>query len=161
MPFSGIRRGWDQHVRFRFGPAGQRVGSGVHDEHGDERRAEADDHDQWDKALWIRGERRPTRTHYRKRADYRMRLGAFEWELEEDLHPDVFVAGHARWKLVALVDSTQGQLFDLDADPDELTNLWDAAEPEAASAKRELLDGRARWRARSAIHTAEMMREHR
>jgi arylsulfatase len=58
-------------------------------------------HDQWDKALWIRGEHRPTRTHYRKRADYRERLGAFEWELEEDLHPDVFVANHARWWLAS------------------------------------------------------------
>jgi arylsulfatase len=56
-------------------------------------------HDQWDKALWIRGETKPTRSVHRKRADYRERLGAFEWELDEDLHSDVFVANHARWWL--------------------------------------------------------------
>lgn len=56
-------------------------------------------HDQWDKALWIRGETKPTRTTYRDRPDYRERLGAFEWELDEDLHSDVFVGSHARWWL--------------------------------------------------------------
>ncbi|GAA4926335.1 sulfatase-like hydrolase/transferase [Streptomonospora halophila] len=56
-------------------------------------------HDQLDKAFWIRGETKPTRTTYRERADYRERLGAFEWELDEDMHPDVFVGGNAVWWL--------------------------------------------------------------
>ncbi|MBK1783516.1 sulfatase family protein [Prauserella cavernicola] len=56
-------------------------------------------HDQWDKALWMLGERKPTRTTYRERADYGERLGAFEWTLPEDMHSDVFVSGHARWWL--------------------------------------------------------------
>ncbi|MEQ4210221.1 sulfatase-like hydrolase/transferase [Actinopolymorpha sp. B9G3] len=56
-------------------------------------------HDQWDKALWIRGVTKPTRTIHRHRPDYRDRLGAFEWQLDEDLHSDVFVGNHARWWL--------------------------------------------------------------
>ncbi|MBB5156592.1 sulfatase family protein [Saccharopolyspora phatthalungensis] len=56
-------------------------------------------HDQWDKALWALGERKPTRTTYREREDYAERLGAFEWTLDEEMHSDVFVAGHARWWL--------------------------------------------------------------
>lgn len=56
-------------------------------------------HDQWDKALWIRGERKPTRTVHRRLPDYAERLGAFEWELPEDLHADMFVSAHARWWL--------------------------------------------------------------
>ena len=47
--------------------------------------------DQWDKALWTRGEEKPSRVTYRRRDDYNERLGAFTWELPEDLHPDVFV----------------------------------------------------------------------
>jgi arylsulfatase A-like enzyme len=56
-------------------------------------------HDQWDKALWTRGARKPTRTVHRQLPDYAERLGAFEWELPEDLHSDVFVSAHARWWL--------------------------------------------------------------
>lgn len=56
-------------------------------------------HDQWDKALWSHGYTKPTRTEHRKRGDYRDRLGAFEWELPEELHSNNFVAGHARWWL--------------------------------------------------------------
>lgn len=52
--------------------------------------------DQWDKALWIRGHEKPSRVTYRRRADYADRLGAFEWELPEDLHADAFVGGLAR-----------------------------------------------------------------
>ncbi|MAU22122.1 MAG: arylsulfatase [Martelella sp.] len=51
--------------------------------------------DQWDKALWIRGRRKPSRVTYRAREDYRECLGAFTWELEPDLHPDTFVGGMA------------------------------------------------------------------
>lgn len=56
-------------------------------------------HDELDKALFIRGERRQVRSLYRTRADYGERLGAFEYGLAEDLHPDVFVGLHARWWL--------------------------------------------------------------
>jgi arylsulfatase len=56
-------------------------------------------HDQWDKALFVRGERKPTRTVLRDRPDYAERLGAFDWELPEDLHADVFVGSQARWWL--------------------------------------------------------------
>ncbi|ANY07506.1 sulfatase family protein [Pseudonocardia sp. HH130630-07] len=52
--------------------------------------------DQWDKALWIRGHEKPTRVTYRRRDDYADRLGAFEWELPEDLHADAFVGNLAR-----------------------------------------------------------------
>ncbi|WNO52427.1 sulfatase family protein [Stakelama saccharophila] len=47
--------------------------------------------DNWDKALWTRGYEKPSRVTYRRRADYRERLGAFIWELPADLHPDNFV----------------------------------------------------------------------
>ena len=51
--------------------------------------------DNWDKALWIRGFEKPSRVTYRRRADYRERLGAFVWELPADLHPDNFVGNMA------------------------------------------------------------------
>ena len=51
--------------------------------------------DNWDKALWIRGVEKPSRVTYRRRADYRERLGAFTWELPADLHPDNFVGSMA------------------------------------------------------------------
>jgi len=47
--------------------------------------------DNWDKAIWSRGLEKPSRQTYRHREDYRDCLGAFTWELPEDLHPDVFV----------------------------------------------------------------------
>jgi len=57
------------------------------------------------------------------------------------------------WKLVHFVDSPQGQLFDLNNDPDEVQNLWN--EPAHAERKRELLDVILRWRIASDVHTAE------
>ena len=47
--------------------------------------------DEWDKALASRGLLKQQREFYRQWEDYEERLGAFEWELPEDLHPDVFV----------------------------------------------------------------------
>jgi arylsulfatase A-like enzyme len=47
--------------------------------------------DNWDKAIWARGFEKPSRLTYRRRSDYRERLGAFVWELPADLHPDNFV----------------------------------------------------------------------
>lgn len=51
--------------------------------------------DTWDKALWARGVRKPTRVTYAEREDYEERLGAFEWEPPADLHADTFVGSLA------------------------------------------------------------------
>jgi len=53
--------------------------------------------DEWDKALRFRGLIKQQRELYRQRPDYRQRLGAFEWELPEDAHPDNFVGDLAVW----------------------------------------------------------------
>jgi arylsulfatase A-like enzyme len=53
--------------------------------------------DEWDKALRARGLVKQQREQYRKRADYRTALGAFDWELDEDLHSDMFVGEMAKW----------------------------------------------------------------
>ncbi|SDD85067.1 sulfatase family protein [Auraticoccus monumenti] len=59
--------------------------------------------DTWDKALWARGVRKPSRVTYAEREDYTERLGAFEWEPPADLHADTFVGSLAamwleRWR---------------------------------------------------------------
>ena len=56
------------------------------------------------------------------------------------------------WKLVHFVDCPQGQLFDLQNDPDEIINLWDFVAH--ADKKRELLDVLRDWRISSDVHTA-------
>jgi arylsulfatase A-like enzyme len=53
--------------------------------------------DEWDKGLRTRGLVKQQRELYRQRADYRERLGAFEWELPEETHADFFVADMASW----------------------------------------------------------------
>jgi arylsulfatase len=53
--------------------------------------------DEWDKALRARGLVKQQRELYRQRPDYGERLGAFEWELPEDMHPDFFVGNMAQW----------------------------------------------------------------
>ncbi len=53
--------------------------------------------DEWDKALAAHGLKKQQRVLYRKRDDYKERLGAFEWELPEHLHSDVFVGNMAKW----------------------------------------------------------------
>ncbi len=55
--------------------------------------------DEWDKAVRIRGHVKQQRELYRQRADYRQALGAFDWELPEDLHSDMFVGDMACWWL--------------------------------------------------------------
>ena len=55
--------------------------------------------DEWDKGLRARGLVKQQRELYRQRPDYQERLGAFEWELPEDLHSDVFVGELATWWL--------------------------------------------------------------
>ena len=53
--------------------------------------------DEWDKGMRARGLVKQQRELYRKRSDYEDRLGAFEWELPEDMHSDVFVGNMAKW----------------------------------------------------------------
>ncbi len=53
--------------------------------------------DEWDKALRARGLVKQQRELYRQRADYKESLGAFDWLLDEDMHPDVFVGDLATW----------------------------------------------------------------
>lgn len=53
--------------------------------------------DEWDKALAARGLVKQQREQYRQLPDYRQRLGAFEWKLPEDTHPDTFVGDMALW----------------------------------------------------------------
>lgn len=55
--------------------------------------------DEWDKALRFRGLVKQQRELYRKLPDYDQRLGAFEWKLPEDTHPDTFVGDMALWWL--------------------------------------------------------------
>ncbi len=53
--------------------------------------------DRWDLALQANGFIKPQRELYRKRPDYKERLGAFEWELPEKLHSDFYVGNLATW----------------------------------------------------------------
>jgi arylsulfatase len=53
--------------------------------------------DEWDKALRARGLVKQQREEYRKRDDYSEALGAFDWELPEDLQSDMFVGEMAKW----------------------------------------------------------------
>ncbi len=55
--------------------------------------------DEWDKAVAAHGLVKPQRELYRKRADYKNSLGAFEWELPDHLHSDFFVGNLACWWL--------------------------------------------------------------
>ena len=55
--------------------------------------------DEWDKALRARGLVKQQREQYRMRDDYQTALGAFDWELPEDLHSDMFVGEMAKWWL--------------------------------------------------------------
>lgn len=53
--------------------------------------------DEWDKGLRARGLVKQQREMYRRRADYKERLGAFEWELPEETQSDMFVGDMALW----------------------------------------------------------------
>ncbi len=55
--------------------------------------------DEWDKALAAHGLVKQQRESYRKRADYRERMGAFSWDMPPQLHSDNFVGGMAQWWL--------------------------------------------------------------
>ncbi len=50
--------------------------------------------DEWDKGLQARGLVKQQREQYRTHADYRERLGAFEWELPPEMQSDNFVGEH-------------------------------------------------------------------
>jgi arylsulfatase len=64
-------------------------------------------YDEWDKFLRAKGVTKPQRVLYRKRADYDTALGAFAWDLDEELHSDVFVGDMALWWLDSFpVDGT-------------------------------------------------------
>lgn len=53
--------------------------------------------DEWDKALRFRGLVKQQREQYRKLPDYDQALGAFDWRLPDDTHPDFFVGDMATW----------------------------------------------------------------
>jgi arylsulfatase len=58
-------------------------------------------YDEWDKALHARKLQKPSR-YSRFSEDpegYRQSLGAFEWNLDEDMHSDMFIGDHAVWWL--------------------------------------------------------------
>ncbi len=55
--------------------------------------------DEWDKGLRARGLVKQQREQYRLLPDYKQRLGAFEWLLPEETHPDFFVGDMACWWL--------------------------------------------------------------
>ena len=64
---------------------------------------------------------------------------------------------NTRWKLVHFLDQPYGQLFDLEADPGEVNNLWD--DPAQAAVKQELIQVLCEWRIRSGLHTANFAAE--
>lgn len=55
--------------------------------------------DNWDKAFFLRGVEKPSRVTQRRKDDYGEQLGAWIWEEEEILHPDVFTCQMAKWWL--------------------------------------------------------------
>jgi arylsulfatase A-like enzyme len=58
-----------------------------------------------------------------------------------------------RWKLVTFIDHDDGQLFDLEHDPRELTNRWCDPAPEAAAAKTRLREALLQQLMLSQYHT--------
>ena len=55
-------------------------------------------YDEWDKFLNNSGVRKPSRETYRdEHPEYEIALGAYEWPLAEQYHPDVFVGAMAKW----------------------------------------------------------------
>ena len=51
--------------------------------------------DEWDKFLQRGGHKKQKRVEYRKREDYRDRLGAFTWDLPPETHSDYYVGDRA------------------------------------------------------------------
>ncbi|MDE0817121.1 MAG: sulfatase-like hydrolase/transferase [Pirellulaceae bacterium] len=67
--------------------------------------------DEWDKALRFRGMVKQQREQYRQLPDYKNKLGAFDWNLPEDTHPDNFVGDMACWWLDAHPHTDPKPLF--------------------------------------------------
>lgn len=55
--------------------------------------------DNWDKAFFVKGVEKPSRVTQRRKQDYGEQLGAWVWEEEEILHPDIFTCQMAKWWL--------------------------------------------------------------
>lgn len=53
--------------------------------------------DNWDKAFFSHGLEKPSRATQRRRKEYKDQLGAWVWELDELMHPDVFTGQMAKW----------------------------------------------------------------
>ena len=64
-----------------------------------------------------------------------------------------------RYKLVHFLGQDYGQLFDLEADPDEERNLWD--DEALAGVKQELLLALLNWRIASTEQTRDLFQDHR
>jgi arylsulfatase A-like enzyme len=67
------------------------------------------------------------------------------------------MARSASWKLVHFADSDEGQLFDLERDPREVTNQWHS--PHARAIKEQLLDRILAWRIESSLVTQHWVRD--
>ena len=55
--------------------------------------------DNWDKAFFLSGLEKPSRVTQRRKEGYDDKLGAWVWEHDEKLHPDVFTGQMAKWWL--------------------------------------------------------------
>ncbi len=55
--------------------------------------------DEWDRAMGLRGHTRPDRHYYTTLPEFETALGAFDWPLPPELHPDVFVGDLGLWWL--------------------------------------------------------------
>ena len=64
-----------------------------------------------------------------------------------------------RYKVVHFMGADYGQLFDLEADPAEVDNLWDDASHQAI--KHEMLMEMLNWRTASTFNTRDVFAEHR
>lgn len=63
------------------------------------------------------------------------------------------------WKLVHFMDEPWGQLFDMNADPEEVNNLWDC--DEHADRKLEMLAILREWRIRDGYENAALWEKYR
>ena len=64
-----------------------------------------------------------------------------------------------KYKLVHFLGENYGQLFDLEADPGEINNLWDDAGLEGV--KQSLLQSMLNWRIESGLETRNLFQDHR
>lgn len=64
-----------------------------------------------------------------------------------------------QWKLIHFLGQSYGQLFDLEADPEEINNLWD--DEQHADIKHSLLHTLLEWRTESTFNTRNVFQDHR